>query len=216
MWPDSTEIHLRGKHVEVSSLHEEDIETLIALAADKRIWEHYTTDGSNPEKLAASFQTSLSNRYKGIEHPFVIRHHEHGRIIGSTRFLDMRPEHKKLEIGWTWLHPDFWGTTVNLECKLLLLTYCFEELTAIRVQLRTDENNIRSRRAIEKIGGLLEGIIRNDMIRDNGTYRNSAYYSIINNEWANVKRSLFQKLDQAAPSLDVNLYLHLEFSGAFC
>ncbi len=107
--------------------------------------------------------------------------------------MDIQPNHKKLEIGWTWLHPDYWGTEVNLECKLLLLTYCFEELKTYRVQFKTDENNIRSRKAIEKIGGKFEGILRHDMIRDNGTKRNSAYFSIIDSEWGDVKRALVKK-----------------------
>ena len=101
-----------------------------------------------------------------------------------------RWEHKKLEIGSTWLHPDYWGTEINFECKLLLLTYCFEALHTIRVQLKTDENNIRSRKAIQKIGGQFEGIFRNDMIRDNNTKRNSAYFSIIDEEWEDNKLKL--------------------------
>ena len=124
----------------------------------------------------------MNEKEKETQFPFVIYHKVHKKIIGATRFLDIQAQHKKLEIGWTWLHPNYWGTTVNLECKLLLLTYCFEKLNAIRVQFKTDENNIRSRKAIEKIGGKFEGILRNDMLRDNGTKRNSAYYSIIDSE----------------------------------
>ena len=101
-------------------------------------------------------------------------------------------KHKKLEIGSTWLHPDYWATAINPECKLLLLTYCFEVLQAVRVQLKTDEKNMRSRKAIEKIGGQFEGILRNDMIRDNYTKRNSAYFSIIDDEWKDKKARLIE------------------------
>jgi RimJ/RimL family protein N-acetyltransferase len=104
--------------------------------------------------------------------------------------MDIQHKHKKLEIGTTWLHPDHWGTVINFECKLLLLTYAFETLRALRVQFKTDENNIRSRKAIEKVGGRFEGILRNDMLRDNGTRRNSAYFSIIEEEWSGVKKML--------------------------
>jgi RimJ/RimL family protein N-acetyltransferase len=104
--------------------------------------------------------------------------------------MDIQQQHKKLEIGSTWLHPTYWATVVNLECKLLLLTHCFEVLEASRVQLKTDENNIRSRKAIEKIGGQFEGILRSDMLRDNNTKRNSAYYSIIAEEWPVIKIKL--------------------------
>ena len=104
--------------------------------------------------------------------------------------MDIQPKHKKLEIGTTWLHPDYWGTAVNLECKLLLLTYCFESLATVRVHLKTDEKNLRSRKAIEEIGGQFEGILRNDMLRDNNTRRNSAYYSITDVEWPDKKIKL--------------------------
>ncbi len=116
--------------------------------------------------------------------------------INYKRQLYIQPLNRKLEIGSTWLHPDYWGSEVNLECKLLMLTYCFEKAGALRVQFKTDEDNKRSRKAIEKIGGKFEGIFRHDMLRDNGTNRNSAYYSIINLEWSNVKANLTDLLQQ--------------------
>ncbi len=108
--------------------------------------------------------------------------------------MDIQPVHKKLEIGSTWVHPNFWGSAVNLECKFLLLTYAFEKLHTKRVQFKTDENNVRSRKAIEKIGGQFEGILRNDMLRDNNTLRNSAVYSIIEGEWEENKMKLTRLL----------------------
>lgn len=104
--------------------------------------------------------------------------------------MDIHFLHRKLEIGWTWLHPDYWATAVNLECKFLLLSFSFEELKALRVQLKTDENNIRSRKAIAKIGGQYEGILRKDILRDNGTSRNSVYFSLLDNEWERAKINL--------------------------
>ena len=92
------------------------------------------------------------------------------------------------------MHPDYWATAINYECKLLLLTFCFEKLQAVRVQLKTDEHNWRSRKAIEKIGARYEGILRHDMIRENGTIRNSAYFSIIDSEWPETKQQLQHKL----------------------
>ena len=145
----------------------------------------------------------MAERKKGNQFPFVIFHKHNKKLIGSTRFLDIQPKHKKLEIGSTWLHLDYWATEVNLECKLLLLTYCFENLQTIRVQLKTDENNIRSRKAIEKIGGQFEGILRNDMIRANNTIRNSAYYSILINEW-NEKKLKLAELIQRKKMIDIN------------
>ncbi len=119
--------------------------------------------------------------------------------MGSTRFLDIQPQHKKLEIGFTWLHPNYWGTKLNLECKLLLLTYCFEKLGAARVQLKTDQQNLRSRKAIEKIGGKFEGILRQDILRDNGTYRSSAYFSILDYEWPQCRIRLSELLSEESP-----------------
>ena len=187
---------LRGEIVDLLPLSEQHFDELESLARDHRIWEFISVDMSSPEKCRVTFIQALKEREKGTQFPFVIYHKNEKRIIGCTRLMEMVPEHKKLEIGWTWLHPDHWATSVNPECKLLLLTFCFEELKTNRVQLKTDENNIRSRTAIQKIGGRYEGFFRQDHIRDNGTIRNTVYFSIIKNEWENVKvnlSALFQK-----------------------
>ncbi len=181
---------LTGETVDLIPLEQKHYTELEALAKDKRIWEFYAYDGSDTGVFANIFNTALIERPKGTLFPFVIVLKSGQKIIGSTRLMDIQSRHKKLEIGSTWLHPDYWATEINLECKLLLLTYCFENLGVVRVQLKTDERNMRSRKAIEKIGGQFEGILRNDMIRDNGTNRNSAYYSIIVEEWAEKKRML--------------------------
>lgn len=188
-------IILTGKQVQLIPLEKEHFDALIALSKNQRIWQHYVLDGSDTEKLHAALAESITERDNGKQYAFVITLNSSNTIIGSTRFLDIQPTHRKLEIGWTWLHPDYWGTQVNTESKLLLLQYCFETLQAKRVQLKTDENNLRSRKAIEKIEARLEGILRHDMIRDNGTSRNSAYYSIIDTEWIKTKKHLLQLLD---------------------
>jgi len=185
-------LNLEGEIVNLLSLEEEHILELEKLAKDKRIWEHYTLDGSNSERFIMAFEEGIAERKKGTEFPFVIYHKLENKIIGSTRFLDIQRKHLKLEIGWTWLHPDYWGTAVNLECKLLLLTFCFETLKTTRIKLKTDERNMRSRKAIEKIGGQFEGILRHDMLRDDRTNRNSASYSIIDKEWEIAKQKLTQ------------------------
>lgn len=181
---------LSGQTVDLISLDKEHFRDLHQLAAEKRIWEFYAIDGSNQAKLSEALHSAITEREKGSQYPFVVFHREHNKVIGSTRLLDLQPVHKKLEIGWTWLHPEYWASEVNLECKLLLLEFCFEDLGVIRVQLKTDENNTRSRKAIEKIGGKYEGVLRNEMLRDNGTKRNSAYYSIIDEEWKELKSRL--------------------------
>ncbi|MCW3126856.1 MAG: family acetyltransferase [Bacteroidetes bacterium] len=183
-------ISLTGEVVSLLPMEREHFPALIALAQDERIWEHYIFDGTDPVRMQEVLEDALAQREKGTQYPFVIFHKEHNKVIGSTRLLDIQAKHKKLEVGSTWLHPDYWATAANIDSKLLLLDYCFEKLQTVRVQLKTDEKNIRSRKAIEKVGGKYEGILRHDMIRDNGTNRNSAYYSIINEEWPETKRYL--------------------------
>lgn len=191
----TTPTTLNGKFVDLISLSKEHFSSLRSLASDKRIWEHYVYNGSDPAKFDEILESALVERDTGSQFPFVILHKDDNRIIGSTRFLDIQFKHRKLEIGTTWIHPEYWGTEVNLECKLLLLTFCFEVLRTQRVQLKTDENNERSRKAIVKIGGEFEGILRNDMLRENNTRRNSACYSIVAQEW-NEKKVLLTLLLQ--------------------
>jgi RimJ/RimL family protein N-acetyltransferase len=190
----SSPIQLHGKLINLIPLEESHFNELILLAKDKRIWEHYVINGGETLTLKTSLENGITEKEHGRQYPFVIVDRKEDKIIGSTRFMDIHKNHNKLEIGWTWLHPDYWGTKINFECKFLLLKYSFEDLSLSRVQLKTDENNKRSSKAIEKIGGQFEGILRNDMIRENGTKRNSAYYSIIDNEWENVKQNLLGKL----------------------
>ena len=176
---------LEGNQVKLVPLDRAHFDDFISIASDKCIWAYYALDGSDAAKLAVSLENALIERALGIQYPFVVMLRTGHRIIGSTRFLELQQAHQKLEIGWTWFYPDYWGTGINPECKWLLLSYCFEELRTRRVQLKTDERNQRSRKAIEKIGGQFEGIIRNDMVRDDGTSRHSAYYSITDDDWRN-------------------------------
>ncbi|MDJ1468997.1 GNAT family N-acetyltransferase [Xanthocytophaga flava] len=187
-----TPLVLKGQMVELVSLDKAHFDTLEKLATEEKIWQFYPFDLANPEKFKATLPAALEEREKGSQFPFTIFYKE--KIIGSTRYMDIQPKHKKLEIGFTWMHPDYWGSGINTECKFLLLQYCFDYLEIQRVHIKTDEMNVRSRKAIEKIGGQFEGIIRNDMVRDNGTKRNSASYSIIDQDWQHVKVHLLQML----------------------
>lgn len=190
---------LTGRHTVLVKLEKAHFPALEQVAGDKRIWEHYAFDCSAHDVFLREFNKALAEREQGNQFPFVIFDGHDRKMMGSTRLLYLQPAHRKLEIGWTWLHPDYWHTAVNAECKLLLLTYCFETMKAIRVQLKTDANNVRSRKAIAKTGAKFEGILRNDMIRDNGTYRDSAYYSIIDDEWPPCKQKITKGLADAFP-----------------
>lgn len=129
--------------------------------------------------------------------PFAIVERGKGRAVGSTRFLNIRPEHRSVEIGWTWLGQEWQRTAINTEAKLLLLTHAFERWRCIRVELKTDSRNERSQRAIERIGAVREGILRNHMIVQGGHYRNSVYFSITDAEWPAVKARLRELCDRA-------------------
>ena len=192
---------LQGHHVDLQPLDLDDLPALYEVAADKALWKHIPTDCSRPDRFMESYTKSIQDRDAGIQYPFLILGRDARQIIGSTRLFDLHPQDRKLEIGWTWIAQAYWGTDVNLECKSLLLTFCFETLGARRVQLKTDELNIRSRKAIEKIGARFEGILRKDRIKEDGLSRNAAYYSIIDEEWPAVKEALLQKLTHGQADL---------------
>ncbi len=185
---------LTGEIVELVPLEKEHFEKLFAAGSDKKLWELISVDCSKRETFNVTYNFALAEREKGNQYPFVIFHKETKEIIGSTRLFEIVSKDKKLEIGWTWIIAKYWGTAVNFECKLLLLTYCFEVLKARRVQIKTDENNVRSWKAIEKLGAQFEGILRKDKIKENGDSRNAAYYSIIDDEWEIAKQKIITQL----------------------
>jgi RimJ/RimL family protein N-acetyltransferase len=122
--------------------------------------------------------------------PFAIVELAGNKVVGSTRYLTIRPEHRSLEIGWTWLGQEAQRTAINTEAKLLLLTHAFEGLGCVRVEFKTDARNERSQRALERIGATREGVLRNHMIVQNNYVRDSVYFSVIKAEWPAVKERL--------------------------
>ncbi|MBL7718735.1 MAG: GNAT family N-acetyltransferase [Flavipsychrobacter sp.] len=183
-------IVLQGVRVRLEPLASSHFPALVEIGKNKNIWTHLPVDGSDGTLLEQELKSALVRKASGEEYPFAIIDVQSGNAIGSTRFYNIYPEHRKLEIGWTWYHPGWWGKGHNIECKYLLLRYCFEEMAANRVQLQTSEENLRSRAAILKIGATFEGILRKERIRPNGTTRNSAIFSIIDDEWPQVKAML--------------------------
>lgn len=139
------------------------------------------------EQLIASV---LQNQEAGACLPFAIMSLERDCVVGETRYFNFTPQDHGVEIGWTWLTPAVQRTGVNTECKYLLLRHAFENMGAIRVQLRTHHLNINSQRAIERLGAVKEGVLRNHIIMPDGSYRHSVYYSIIENEWPAIKARL--------------------------
>lgn len=162
--PDT--LQLSNNKVALIPLEECHFEELCNLGLDKSIWTFSPigTDGSDRNQLSAFLSLSLRKKAAGEFFPFVIKSLPSGRITGSTLYHSISPTNKSLEIGCTWLPPEYWGTGINTACKYLMLEHCFEKLGAIRVQLKASEGNIRSRKAIEKIGGRFEGVLRKDKI----------------------------------------------------
>jgi N-acetyltransferase len=185
---------LEDEHILLQPLDAAHFDALIAIGLAPEIWTHLAIDGFMPDVLMTELKAALVKRATREQYPFTVVDKRTGAIIGSTRLYNIFPEHRKLEIGWTWYSPEYWGTGSNTACKLLLLTYCFETLGTVRVQLQTREQNLRSRAAIEKLGAKLEGILRNDRIRKEGISRNTAIFSIIDSEWPAVKQGLQQQL----------------------
>jgi RimJ/RimL family protein N-acetyltransferase len=132
----------------------------------------------------------LARQARGGDLPFTVFYKATGKAIGATRFMEIRREHRGLEIGGTWYAPAYQRTRVNTECKYLMLKHAFEVLRCIRVQFKTDLRNERSQRAIERLGAQKEGVFRNHMLTPAGHIRSSVYYSIIDSEWPEIKTRL--------------------------
>ncbi len=191
----NTPIVLEGKVVRLEPTSTSHIPGLTAAGKDESIWKFMVYGNlSNPESMGAWVSDLLRQQAAGTDLPFTVIHKESGRVIGATRYLEMRPLHRSLEIGGTWYAPDCQGTAVNPECKYLMLKYAFEELECIRVQFKSDVRNARSLRAIERLGAIREGILRNHMILPDGTIRDSVYYSILDSEWKDVRIQLEERL----------------------
>lgn len=192
---DTHPIILKGNRVRLEPISVEHVTDLAVSGSDNRIWRYmrYGTIDTR-EDMLIWVQQLLELQMRGTDLPFAVIHLESGQAIGSTRYLEINRENRSLEIGGTWYGIPYQRTAVNTECKYLLLKHAFEVLGCIRVQFKTDLRNERSQRALERIGAVREGILRNHMILPDGTIRHSVYYSIIDTEWQDVKASLEDKL----------------------
>jgi RimJ/RimL family protein N-acetyltransferase len=180
---------LESKRVKLVPLDSSHFPALIQTGKQKKIWEHMAKDYFDSDILLTELKSIVLKRATE-RYAFTVFDKIQNKIVGSTGFLNIFPEHRKLEIGFTWYDPAYWSTGFNTECKLLLLTYCFETLKTVRVQFVTAETNRRSMAAIQKVGGKFEGIHRKERIKADGNFRNTAMYSIIDDEWDTVKKSL--------------------------
>lgn len=185
-----TPVTLTGKHVRLEPMSEKHVPSLTAIGLDDSIWEYMLYGQVRSEEDIRRWVRAILSR---PDLPFVAIHLASGRVAGATRYLNITPEFRGLEIGGTWYGLEFQRTAVNTECKYLLLQYAFETLGCIRVQFKTDSRNVRSQRAIERIGAKHEGVLRNHMILPDGRFRHSVFYSILNTEWPQIKEQLEEK-----------------------
>jgi RimJ/RimL family protein N-acetyltransferase len=166
----------------------------LARAADHpQIWTHMPIDASG-DGFAAWFDASLKLALAGREAVWAVRTLGDGALVGSTRYLAIEPQHRRLEIGHTWFAPAVWGGQVNPACKLALLRYAFEALGFNRVELKTDNRNLRSQAAIAALGATREGVFRAHMVRRDGSLRDSVYFSVVRGEWPAVRERLAARL----------------------
>jgi N-acetyltransferase len=188
----TTELVLAGTHVRLEPLTLEDAEDLFAIAQDDEIWRWLpAAQPRNLKGMEAWVTTMLGGRSKGTSLPFIVRDPGTGAAMGTTSYLGIVPEHRQVEIGWTWYARPHWRTAVNTECKYLLLRHAFEELGCIRVYLTTDLRNERSQRAIERLGAVREGVLRKyRVLPTDGYHRSSVMHSVIDDEWHAVKTRL--------------------------
>ncbi|WP_321889794.1 GNAT family N-acetyltransferase [Paraburkholderia bannensis] len=185
---------LTGTTVELRALRETDAPALIEAAADGELWNLKVTVVPGPATVAAYIARALEGERAGTVMPFVIVARATGRVVGSTRFWKMDRANRKLEIGHTWLAASAQRSSINTEAKFLLLTYAFETLDCVRVQFTTDELNEKSRAAILRLGAKQEGIVRHERIMPDGRKRNSVRFSIIDDEWPDVREKLEARL----------------------
>jgi RimJ/RimL family protein N-acetyltransferase len=187
-------VTLEGEHIRLEPLSCEHQGDLCLVGLDPELWRWTTTAVGTALEMREYINTALRWQAEGTALPFAVVSRAAGRAIGSTRFANIDRAHRRLEVGWTWYGREWQRTAVNTECKYLLLRHAFESLGAIRVELKTDALNQRSRAAILRMGAKEEGTLRNHMIAWNGRVRDTVYYSVIDSEWPGIKRFLEAKL----------------------
>lgn len=184
---------LKGQHIYLETLTAQHLPALKVLARDERLWEYTKTllvNDTFDQQWDSYIAAALDDRNTGAQHSFVIHDALNGKVLGMTRYYRIEPAHKRLSIGYTWYTPDVWGKVHNKECKLLLLQYAFEILGYQRVEFEVAHQNIRSQKAVEKIGGIKEAVLRKHGLHADGTLRDTVVFSIIDDEWPKVKQSL--------------------------
>ncbi|MHB8540019.1 MAG: GNAT family N-acetyltransferase [Candidatus Acidiferrales bacterium] len=185
---------LEGAHVRLEPLQCTHSAALAEVGLDEDLWRWIPVPVKTPEEMKAYVEAALAEQARGVSLPFVLIEKASGKIIGCTRYANIDRAHRRVEIGWTWVATPWQRTRANTEAKYLLLRHAFETLRCIRVELKTDSLNERSRAAILRVGAREEGTFRNHMITASGRIRHTVYFSIVDSEWPAVKARLEEKL----------------------
>lgn len=188
---------LEGERIKLIPFQEEHVKALFAISSPE-VWTYMLGEIKTELEKNKHVLNIIHLRQQMKAFPFVVVLKETNEIMGTTRLYEINLSQKSCELGATWYARKFQGTFVNSECKYLLLKYCFEELNLIRVQIKTDERNSRSQKAIERLGAVKEGILRNERILENGYIRNAVLYSITNDEWSTVKQGLKDRKESSS------------------
>jgi RimJ/RimL family protein N-acetyltransferase len=189
-------VTLKGEHATLEPLSVEHVSELSEASKDGELWKLWFTGVPSPETAEQYVKDALDMFDKRTAMPFIIRENKSGKIIGSTRFCNIEEHSHRAEIGYTWYAKSYQRSPINTECKLMLLTYAFEQLEAIAVEFRTHWHNQASRRAILRLGAKQDGVLRNHQKMADGSYRDTVVYSIIDHEWLSVKNGLVFKLEE--------------------
>jgi RimJ/RimL family protein N-acetyltransferase len=187
-------VTLAGRRVRLEPLAEAHLPGLVAAGSDPAIWTWLHGPLTDPAMMLRWLLEALRARETGSEVPFATVDAASGRVLGSTRFMAIAPAHRRLEIGWTWLTPAAHGSGANTEAKLLMLEHAFEQLGTMRVELKTDARNARSRAALSGIGATFEGVFRRHMLMADGRVRDSAWYAVVDEDWPAVRERLRARL----------------------
>jgi N-acetyltransferase len=191
---DASPIILEGNRVRLEPLSLDHLLELAAIAFEPSIWRWTSRRITTPEDLQTFFNIGLAEIDAGTAVVWATRSKSSGKLAGSTRLYEISQENRTMELGGTWLHPAFQRTGINVEAKYLQLTHAFEHMNALRVSLKTHHENLKSQTAIAALGALFEGVARNHMIMPDGTIRHSHWYSVVREEWPQVKANLEARL----------------------
>jgi RimJ/RimL family protein N-acetyltransferase len=187
---------LRGSHATLVPLDHSHANDLVEAVQDGELWKLWYTSIPSPDTLAEFINRRLAAQAKGTVLPFAVLDSATGKAVGMTNYLNVEPDHRRVEIGGTWYRKSVQRSALNTQCKLLLLAHAFEALHCIAVEFRTHFFNFQSRRGIERLGAKLDGVLRSHQLAENGTNRDTCVYSIIASEWPTVKAHLTWQMER--------------------